>query len=149
PGRKGPRPELDAFQKDALRVLRERPEQPFYRFEDYQGQPSLRYAVADRMQAACLRCHNDPASGSPKTDWKEGDVRGVVELVRPLGGEVGRAQAGLKWTLIGTVAAYGLGLLGLGLMARRLQRAQATLLTQHNLLEGLLRYVPDSIYFKD
>jgi PAS domain S-box-containing protein len=149
PGHKGPRPELDAFEKDALRALREHPDRPFYRFEDYQGQPSLRYAVADRMQAACLRCHNDPASGSPKTDWKEGDVRGVVELVRPLGGEIGRAQAGLNWTLIGTVVAYGVGLLGLGLMARRLQRAQATLLVQHNLLEGLLRYVPDSIYFKD
>ena len=44
----GPR---DDFERDALRTLRESPDRPFYRYEEFEGRPSLRYAVADRMQA--------------------------------------------------------------------------------------------------
>ena len=76
----GPR---DAFEKDALRHLRERPDSPFFRFEDLAGRPVLRYATADRMREPCIACHNShPAS--PKTDWKVGDVRGVLEITRPM-----------------------------------------------------------------
>ena len=35
----GPR---DAFEQDALRSLRERPDQPFFRFEEVAGRPALR-----------------------------------------------------------------------------------------------------------
>lgn len=51
----GPR---DAFERDALRHLRERPDQPFFRFEELAGHPALRYATADRMRATCVACHN-------------------------------------------------------------------------------------------
>src|SRR5262249_3811204 len=69
PWRKDSRPSLDPFEQEALQALREDPSRPFYRFEDFEGRPSLRFAVADRMQAACLVCHNDPQTSSPKTDW--------------------------------------------------------------------------------
>ena len=36
----------DDFEREALRRLREKPEEPVYHFEDYQGRPVLRYAIA-------------------------------------------------------------------------------------------------------
>ena len=44
----GPR---DDFEREALAALRQHPDQPFYRFEDVEGRPSLRYAMAERLQA--------------------------------------------------------------------------------------------------
>src|SRR5262249_33248296 len=35
----------DEFERDALAHLRANPEEPVYRFEDYQGRPVLRYAI--------------------------------------------------------------------------------------------------------
>ena len=86
------RPPLDQFEREALQALRTSPDQPFYRFEDYEGRPSLRYAVADRMNASCVACHNSRPD-SPKRDWREGDVRGLVEIVRPLDQAVASARA--------------------------------------------------------
>src|SRR5262245_10698199 len=77
-------PPLDDFQQAALEALKANPSKPFHRFEKYEGRPSLRYAVADVLQTSCLQCHNDPKTGSPKTDWRAGEVRGVVEIIRPL-----------------------------------------------------------------
>jgi len=42
-----PQPQPDAFEQEALRALREHPDQPFSRIADYEGRPSLRYARAD------------------------------------------------------------------------------------------------------
>jgi adenylate cyclase len=49
---------------------------------------------------------------SPKLDWKVGDVRGVVEIIRPLDRDEARARAGLHETfiLMGVVAGSLLGL---------------------------------------
>jgi serine/threonine-protein kinase len=77
------RPPLDDFERQALRELRRQPGQPFYRFEPWQGRRSLRYTTADVMRARCLGCHNSDPS-SPKRDWREGDVRGVLEVILPL-----------------------------------------------------------------
>jgi hypothetical protein len=89
----------DDFESEALAELRRDPDTPVYRFEDYQGRPSLRYATARRMQEACIRCHNTHPE-STKRDWKEGDVRGVLEIIRPLDGDVARARAGLRGTFV-------------------------------------------------
>jgi hypothetical protein len=89
----------DDFEREALRQLRANPNQPFYRFEDFQGRPSLRYAIARREQEACIKCHNRPELFE-KTDWKVGDVRGVVEIIRPLDSDEKRTAAGLKGTFI-------------------------------------------------
>ena len=129
PNRKKSRAPLDAFEEAALHALRQRPDEPFYRFEEYEGRPVLRYAVADRMQESCLRCHNDPSTGSPKTDWELGDVRGAIEVIRPLDNAVAHANARMRWTLAATVGVCGLGLVGLALLVRRARRT-------HNLLKS-------------
>jgi PAS domain S-box-containing protein len=142
----------DAFGAEALRQLRQHPDQPFYRFEDFQGRPSLRYAVADRMQASCVACHNSHPD-SPKTDWKEGDVRGVLEFIRPLDnhGEaaVARSRAGLWWTFGGTVAMFGVGLVGLGLAVRGNRRASASLRQSEERFRMLSSSAPIGIFETD
>lgn len=73
----------DLFEREALIELRKNPDEPYYRFEDYLGQPYLRYAVADLLRESCVSCHNSHPE-SPKRDWKEGDVRGVLEVNWPM-----------------------------------------------------------------
>lgn len=117
----------DMFEADALRELRRRPDLPFYRFEKFAGRESLRYAVADKLQASCVACHNSHPD-SPKTDWKEGDVRGVLEFIRPLdndGSAVASRRASLWWALGVTGGVLAAGLLGLGLTIRALRQEVA------------------------
>jgi serine/threonine protein kinase len=92
----GPR---DDFERHALAQLRKDPERAVHRFEDFQGRPTLRYATARRMQQACVRCHNTHPD-STKRDWKEGDVRGVLEIIRPLHRDVRRTRDGLRGTFL-------------------------------------------------
>lgn len=71
---------LDAFGKDAWKFLEANPGKVYYRTEPLGGRTMVRVAVADRMTAqACVNCHNTLAT-SPKTDWKLGDLRGVLEI---------------------------------------------------------------------
>lgn len=104
----------DEFEREALRRLRANPEQPFYRFEDFQGRPSLRYAIARREQETCTKCHNTHPD-STKKDWKVGDVRGVVEIIRPLDRDVARTREGLRGTFILVTVISG-SLLGLSVL---------------------------------
>jgi len=75
--------QLDDFQQQALAHLRVQPDKPFVREEIVQGQRVLRYAQADRMLPRCVACHNS-YPGSPRTDWKSGDVRGALEVELPV-----------------------------------------------------------------
>ena len=58
------------------------------------------------MEKSCLSCHNHPDSRSPKKDWKEGDVVGVMKIVRPLNREIETTQAGLRgaFLLMGVIS---------------------------------------------
>jgi adenylate cyclase len=107
----GPR---DDFEREALAHLRQAPTERYYRFEEYQDRPSLRYATAQRMQATCVQCHNGH-SDSTKKDWKEGEMAGILEIVRPLDRDAARARAGLGTTLVLMAAISGL-LLGLSVL---------------------------------
>ena len=74
----------DPFAIEAWQSLRKKPDQPFFRVEqDSTGEAVLRYATADRLRAACVHCHNTHED-TPKKGWKEGDVRGVLEVNYPL-----------------------------------------------------------------
>jgi serine/threonine-protein kinase len=77
------RPPPDAFQREAMDHLRDDPDHPFYRIEMIKGKRTLRYAKAEVMRRACVECHNHHED-SPKTDWEEGDVRGVLEITLPV-----------------------------------------------------------------
>ena len=90
----------DEFEKNALARLSADPDRPVYSFEDFKGRPSLRYATAKRMKRTCVDCHNGH-DDSTKRDWKEGDVPGVLEIIRPLDADVVRAREGLYGTFLG------------------------------------------------
>jgi hypothetical protein len=101
PGREGGGPQGD-FDEAALDWLeaRARPTNlsptEFFQFVDDGGRRKLLYYTARHMEKSCLGCHNHPDSRSPKKDWQEGDVVGVMKLVRPLDREIDNTQAGLR-----------------------------------------------------
>jgi hypothetical protein len=108
----------DQFERDALTTLRKAPSAPVYRFEAYQGRPSLRYATARLMQKDCIGCHNNDTN-STKRDWKLGEVVGVLEIIRPLDRDIARTKEGLRGTFV-LMTVVSVGLLGgsLVLLAR-------------------------------
>lgn len=117
----------DAFERQALLLLRKRPDEPLDRFEDYQGRASLRFAKARRMSDTCVRCHNTHPQ-STKTDWKVGDVGGVLEIIRPLDQDIARTRAGLRGTfvLVASISSSLLAFCGAGLWVRGRSRRKTS-----------------------
>lgn len=71
---------LDDFQRDAWNYLVNNPNDVYVASFEKNGKSSVRVAIADVMTAqGCVNCHNKHPE-SPKTDWKLGDVRGVLEV---------------------------------------------------------------------
>jgi adenylate cyclase len=123
----------DDFERTALPSLRQDPDRPYWRFEDYQGRQTLRFAVARRMQETCIQCHNTHPD-STKADWKVGDVRGVVEIIRPLDEDIDRTHERLRgtFTLMAVISVSLLGLSVLVLVVGNRSRGYAP--SQRNLL---------------
>jgi len=113
----------DDFERDALDQLPDDPAKPYFRFEEFQGRPSLRYATAQRMQQTCVQCHNNHED-STKKDWKVGDVGGVLEIIRPLDQDAARARDGLRLTLALMAIICG-SLLGLSVLVFFANRRRA------------------------
>lgn len=109
---------LDPFQRDALSFLTANPKATFSRAELQSGKHVVRTAVADVMTAqACVSCHNTTA-GSPKTDWKLGDVRGVLEVDSNIDTQLASGLRLSDYIIVGIVIT-GLILLGILLLAAR------------------------------
>jgi len=71
---------LDTFQTEAWQYLTANPDKIYFRQEARGDGQVVRVAVPDKMSAkGCVACHNSHPE-SPKTDWKLGDVRGVLEV---------------------------------------------------------------------
>ncbi|BBM82611.1 c-type heme family protein [Candidatus Uabimicrobium amorphum] len=73
----------DSFRRDAWKKITNNKEKPFYRYESANGKRVLRYASADIMHPSCVKCHNTHKH-TPKSDWRVGDVRGIVEIRLPM-----------------------------------------------------------------
>jgi len=108
----GPR---DDFERDALRRLRHsRGQETAHEFTKMDGQRVVRYAQARIMQRSCVECHNTHPQ-SAKKDWKVGDVRGVLEIIRPLDKDEARVGDALRLALLFSALVSGL-LLGGGMI---------------------------------
>lgn len=105
----GPR---DDFERAALLLLRQtKGQETAHEFTELDGQRVVRYAQARVMLRTCVECHNTHAQ-SPRKDWKEGDVRGVLVIIRPLGKDEARVGEALRLALLLSAVVSGLFLAG-------------------------------------
>jgi hypothetical protein len=98
----------DDFERKSLRVLTKRaerkdPDLAYYEFAEIDGRPFLRYAKAQIMQTSCVKCHNGDTI-SPKRDWQEGNLAGILIINRPLEGDIARTRSGLDGAFVLTAA---------------------------------------------
>jgi serine/threonine protein kinase len=102
----------DDFEREALLRLREsNGQETIHEFTEIDGEPVVRYAQARVLKQSCVDCHNTHPMSTRK-NWKVGDVRGVLEIIRPLKNDETRVTQALRLTLL--LSAIGSGLLLLG-----------------------------------
>ncbi len=126
------------FEEQALQELRKQPNEPFFQFTTVQGRPSLRYAEADVMKSSCVSCHNTHPD-SPKTNWKVGDVRGVLEIITPLDSYISQTRSGLSGLTALLVTMAVLALSGIAVVIGRLRNLSTELEQQVSLRTSELR----------
>ncbi|MCI0362200.1 MAG: DUF3365 domain-containing protein, partial [Planctomycetaceae bacterium] len=66
------------------------------------------------MERSCVECHNTHPQ-SRRKDWQVGDVRGVLEIIRPLDKDEARVGEALRLALLLSAVVSGL-LLGGGML---------------------------------
>jgi methyl-accepting chemotaxis protein len=109
---------LDDFQEQAWTFLNAHPSEIFSQLDIRDGKHIVRVAVADTMSAqSCVNCHNSDAR-SPKTDWKLGDVRGVLEVSSNIDAQLAHG-ATLSRLMVAGTALIGLLLFGMTLLVIR------------------------------
>lgn len=122
---------LDAFQQEAWDALNRNPKQVYSReMTNANGEQVVRVAVADTMVAdACVACHNKHPE-SPKTDWKVGDVRGVLEVALPIDAPLARGVT-MATLVVGAIALLSVLIIGsfVVIYQRSVARNIATVLT--------------------
>jgi serine/threonine protein kinase len=102
----------DDFEREALLRLRQsNGQETVHDFTEIDGEPVVRYAQARIMKQSCVDCHNTHPLSTRK-GWKVGDVRGVLEIIKPLKNDEARVTQALQLTLL--LSAIGSGLLILG-----------------------------------
>jgi len=113
----------DAFERKVVDALVQKAQSgsndlTYHEFTEIENRPYLRYAKGQLMKPSCVKCHNgDPAS--PKKDWREGDLAGVLAITRPVERDIARTRSGLRgaFLLTGMIALLPVGF-GLGLWFR-------------------------------
>jgi len=84
--------ELDEFELKAWKELSKNPEKAFVEMEMKDGHEYVRVGIADTMVSqVCVNCHNS-RSDTPKADWKQGDLRGVLEVSTLIDGQLARGD---------------------------------------------------------
>jgi len=141
---------LDAFETDALRLLRENPAQRQLRVSASLFSDQVRYVTPVIMGAACVNCHNSHPD-SPKRDWKVGDVRGIqeVSISQPFAANI----FSFKYLLAYFVFMAGSGVTFIGVQRRQaatIRGINKELETTNEFLAGLSmkisRYLSPQIY---
>jgi hypothetical protein len=80
---------------------------PVHEFTQIDAEPVIRYAQVRMMRRSCVDCHNTHPISTRK-DWKVGDVRGVLEIIRPLKNDEARVAQALEITLLLCLVGSGL-----------------------------------------
>ncbi|OLC41470.1 MAG: hypothetical protein AUH74_05820 [Nitrospirae bacterium 13_1_40CM_4_62_6] len=95
---KGPK---DQFQQEAFAYLASHPTGQFFRTDTMDGRAVMRVLMADRASSqSCVECHN-AHPGSPKHDFKLGELMGGLEIVMPMDLYVEERREDLFVTVVG------------------------------------------------
>lgn len=117
---------LDTFGQDAWKALTKTPRTPFVLNSEIEGRHIVRVAVADTMVSqVCVDCHNSHAL-SQKTDWKLGDLRGVLEISSDITAEVEHGLWTGRFLALALVVVFG----SITALSFRLMMAQVSDWTQ-------------------
>lgn len=74
---------LDDFQKESIDYFRTHKEKIYSKEDTINNKLVYRVAFPDYMVSqTCINCHNNRID-TPKDDWAIGDVRGVIEVIKP------------------------------------------------------------------
>jgi len=114
--------QLDAFELEALRATTADPTRPYVSYEERDGGTVIRYATAVLMRPSCVACHNSHPD-SPKTDWREGDPRGVQEVTLTVAGSAAPGYRDLFESVLFYGLLVGTGVLLIGALLGRLKRS--------------------------
>ena len=102
----------------------------YYEFSELKGRSFVRFARAQIMKQSCIECHNGDKT-SPKRDWKEGDLAGVLSITRPMDQDIQRTRDGLRgaFALVSTIGIvlFGCSLLYVFISRSRRLHAEAGL----------------------
>jgi len=141
---------LDAFEKNALALLREDSNQKITAVSASLVNDKVRIVAPIIMGPACVSCHNTHPD-SPKRDWKVGDVRGIQEVTigQPLAANIFSFKYLLGYFVF--MAASGVGFIGLQRkQAATIRGMNKELETANEFLAGLSmkisRYLSPQIY---
>src|SRR5580704_14718671 len=141
---------LDQFEADALRRLRENPNQMIAADTTSLFGDKVRLVAPVVMAAPCVACHNSHPE-SPKHDWKVGDVRGLQEvtITQPIGNDL----FAFKYLLAYFVLVAAVGFIFIALQRRQaavIQAMNAELETANEFLASMSmkisRYLSPQIY---
>jgi adenylate cyclase len=134
---------FDAFERDALRLLREKQETSVYDVSDSVLERRVRLITPIVMGAGCVNCHNTHPD-SPKRDWRVGDVRGIEEFTisQPLAASI----FAFKYLLI-----YFVLVAIIGISFVLVQRQQSSIIARANeflasIAEKLAKYLSPQHY---
>ncbi len=91
---------LDSFEQQAWQALNLKPNTPYISVQEQDDRQVVRFAMADRLtEQGCVDCHNSHPQ-TPKTGWKIGDVRGVLEVTVDIDQQIASQQSGIYRSVI-------------------------------------------------
>ena len=138
----------DDFEAEAMAYLRDHPDGYISRFDTIDNQRVLRFAIADVLQESCVACHNS-YPGTPKTDWKAGEVRGVLEVIRPVSSIYQQSEKAAWKTFIAMMLMAFSALVLLAFVIRRMKMVLAEVKRQHVKTRAIMDSVVDAIVVID
>ncbi len=123
--------QLDEFQTKAWSELVANPDGVYSQNVTVDGREVVRVAMADKMSAqGCVNCHNGHPD-TPKSDWKLGDVRGVLEVNMVIDNQLAAGQALANrisiFAALAAVLVAGLAMIAARSVSRPIRRMSATM----------------------
>ncbi|MGZ5855245.1 MAG: adenylate/guanylate cyclase domain-containing protein [Xanthobacteraceae bacterium] len=150
PFKNRPEHRLDDFEVNALKTLRDSPNQKIVESSRSLFSDRVRLVAPVIMEQSCVNCHNTHPE-SPKRDWRVGDVRGIQEVI--IGQPIAANAFTFKYllTYFGFAAICGVSFLTMqSRQARKIRTMNSELESTNDFLASLSmkisRYISPQVY---